>query len=264
MKGAPESILTLDLGNTSLTAGVWNKGSLVDSWSSPFREMSLRKRLASLRQAGGIDGAILASVVPGRNQALLAACRDVLGLKCLVLDSKTPTGLKICYRKPGQVGADRIANAVGAFHRYGAPLIVIDFGTAITFDVVSRKFEYLGGVIAPGLGISTQALFRKAALLPKVEISRPQNILGQETSDAIRAGVFWGTLGLVERILKELKKELGWGKETRLVATGGHARLILGRSRLIKHIDPHLTLRGLYLIIQKITTKTQRHGENKK
>jgi len=255
-----KKLLTLDLGNTALTAGVWEEGSLIEDWSLPFSPESFTARLTLLEQEGGIDGAILASVVPRQTDSILSICSQVLGIDCLVLDSNTPTGLKILYRYPKKVGADRIANAVGAYHFYGGPVIVADFGTAITFDVVSNNFEYLGGVIAPGLKISTQALFNRAALLPEVEISIPGTVLGKDTGGAIRSGVFWGTLGLVERIIQELKQELGWGNETKLVATGGNSALILSRSSLIKNIDPHLTLRGLYLIAKKIyATKAQRH-----
>ncbi len=245
-----KKILTLDLGNTALAAGVWEGGRLAEKWSEPFTVRSLESRLREVRSRGGVDSAILASVVPERNLPLIGVCRRRLGIECRLLTSQTPTGLKNLYSNPKQVGADRIANAVGAFRRYGGPVIVVDFGTAITFDVVSKDFEYLGGVIAPGLGISTEALFRKAALLPKAEITLPRGVLGRETTEAIRSGVYWGTLGLVEKIIRELKKELGWGRETRLVATGGHAALILSNSRLIRKIDPHLTLYGLYLIAE--------------
>ncbi len=253
----PNTLLTLDLGNTALTTGIWEEDSLIEDWSSQFSPESLTTRLTLLK--GSIDAAILSSVVPRQTDSILSICRKVLGIECLVLNSKTPTGLKILYHQPEQVGGDRIANAVAAYQIYGGPVIVVDFGTAITFDVVSKDFEYLGGVIAPGLKISTQALFNKAALLPKVEISIPKNVLGRDTEAAIRSGVFWGTLGLVERIIRELKKELGWGSETRLVATGGNSPLILSRSTLIENIDPHLTLRGLYLIAEKIATKARRH-----
>jgi type III pantothenate kinase len=242
------TILTLDLGNTALAAGVWEDGRLGEKWSQPFTVRGLDTRLRKLRDRAGIDSAILASVVPARNPALLRVCRRRLGIDCRLLTSRTPTGLKNLYSHPEQVGADRIANAVGAFHRYGGPAIVVDFGTAITFDVITEKFEYLGGVIAPGLGISTEALFKKAALLPRAEISLPRGVLGRETAEAIRSGVYWGTLGLVEKIIRELKRELGWGRETRLVATGGHAPLILSGSRTIRKIAPDLTLYGLYLI----------------
>lgn len=240
-------ILTLDLGNTALAAGFWEAGRLVENWSAPFSVRGFEARLRELRSRRRIASAILASVVPARNDSILRTCRR-RGIDCLLLTARTPTGLKIRYTDPKQVGADRLANAVGAFRRYGGPTIVVDFGTAITFDVVSEKSEYLGGVIAPGLGISTEALFRKTALLPKAEIALPKGVLGRETSEAIRSGVYWGTLGLVEKIIRELKSELGWGRETRLVATGGHARLILSSSRLIRKIDPDLTLYGLYLI----------------
>ncbi len=240
-------ILTLDLGNTALTGGLWEDGRLVEEWSGPSTVRSLERRLRKISSGRRIESAILASVVPRRNAPTIAACRRA-GIDCRLLTSRTDTGLKILYSRPEQVGPDRIANAVGAYRRYGGPAIVVDFGTAITFDVISENFEYLGGVIAPGLGISTEALFRKAALLPRARIQLPRGVLGRETSEAIRSGVYWGTLGLVEKIIRELKKELGWGRETRLVATGGHAGLILSRSRLIQKIDPHLTLYGLYLI----------------
>ncbi len=240
-------ILTLDLGNTALAAGLWDTGHLVENWSARFTVRGLESRLRKILSRRRIDSAILASVVPAWNDSLLETCHR-RGIACAFLTPETATGLKILYSNPKQVGADRIANAIGAFHRYGGPTIVVDFGTAITFDVISEKFEYLGGVIAPGLGISTEALSQKAALLPKARIGLPEGVLGRETSEAIRSGVYWGTLGLVERIIRELKKELGWGRETRLIATGGHASLILSRSRLIRKIDPHLTLYGLYLI----------------
>ncbi len=240
-------ILTLDLGNTALTGGLWEDGRLVKNWSGSSSVRNLEKQLREISSGQQIGTAILASVVPRRNARFLTACRR-WGIDCRLLTSRTDTGLKILYSQPEQVGADRIANAVGAYRRYGGPAIVVDFGTAITFDVISPDFEYLGGVIAPGLGISTEALFRKAALLPRARIELPKGVLGRKTSEAIRSGVYWGTLGLVEKIIRELKKELGWGRETRLIATGGHAGLILSRSRMIRKIDPHLTLYGLYLI----------------
>lgn len=255
-----KKVLTLDLGNTALAGGFWEGEVLRENWSlaltgGPFRRR-LKKRLQDLKEGGGIDSAILASVVPQKTEWVLSLCRSVLNVEAYILTANTPTGLKITYHHPEKVGADRIANAVGAYRLYGGPVIVVDFGTAITFDVISKKFEYLGGVIAPGLEISTQALFKKAALLPRIKISVPEKILGQDTASAIRSGVFYGTLGLVERIIKELKNELGWGKEVRLVATGGQAKLILSGSRIIKAIDPFLTLKGLYLIAQKLEQKT--------
>jgi len=256
-----KKLLTLDLGNTALTAGIWEGASLTKDWSSAFDPESFSARLTTLRERGRVDTAILSSVVPSQTDAILSSCRKVLGLDCLVLNARTPTGLKIFCSQPEQVGGDRIANAVGAYHIYGGPVIVVDFGTAITFDVVSKDFEYLGGVIAPGLKISTQALFSKAALLPEVKISIPETVLGRDTVASIRSGVFWGTLGLVERIIRELKKELHWGNETKLVATGGNSSLILSRSTLIENIDPFLTLRGLYLIAEKISPP--RHEDTK-
>lgn len=249
-------LITLDLGNTALTGASWRGEELLSSWTfsvtgKTFRDQ-LRRKLLKLKEAGRPDFVLLASVVPSRTEAVREICRSVLKVPCRRLTSATTTGLTIRYRQPRQVGADRIANAVGVYHLYGSPAIVVDFGTAITFDVVSKNFEYLGGVIAPGLTISIRALFQQAALLPRVEINLPERILGRDTSAAIRSGVYYGTLGLVEKIIRELKKELGWGRETVLVATGGQAHLILSHSRLIRIIDPLLTLKGLRLIAQKL------------
>ena len=252
-------ILTLDLGNTTLAGGVWEEGALKDNWSylkagGEFRK-KLAKKFKELEKAGGVDSALFASVVPRETESVLSLCRKWLNVDCHLLSASTPTGLKIFYHPPEQMGADRIANAVGVYRCYGAPAIVVDFGTAITFDVVSKRFEYLGGVIAPGLGISTEALFRKTALLPRVKISPPERILGRDTISAIQAGVFYGTLGLIEKIIRELKKELGWKRDVKLVATGGQARLILSRSRLIRIIDPFLTLKGLFFICRELNSR---------
>ena len=253
--------LTLDLGNTTLRGGIWRDGSLLSDWIidaiSPDFFHVLEKKLGSIGEQGGIDFVILSSVVPDRNSRVRRVVRDCFHRECYSLTFETPTGMTIKYDRPEQIGADRIANSVGAYLTYGGPVIAVDFGTAITFDVVSGDFEYLGGVIAPGLEISTSTLFQKAALLPRVKISLPDGVLGRTTEDAIRSGVFWGTVGLVEEIIRRLRDELGWGDETRFVATGGHSRLLLAQSRLIQTIDPDLTLRGLYLIARKITPLTR-------
>lgn len=246
-----KTLLTLDLGNTALSGAVWRNGRLARPWFIRVGKGSFPGRLeAWLRNLGRrekIGEAILASVVPARDSAIRRLCRGLLGVSCRDLKDCLPPDLVIRYRRPADVGADRLANAIGAYRLYGGPAIVVDFGTAITFDVVSGDFEYLGGVIAPGVQISAEALFRRTALLPTVEIRPPERVLGEDTVSAIRSGVHFGTLGLVERVARELKKELGWGRGVKMIATGGQARAILSRSRLIRIIDPHLTLRGLYL-----------------
>jgi type III pantothenate kinase len=246
-----KALLTLDLGNTALSGAVWKDGRLTRPWFIQIAKGRFGSRLETwLRGLGRkeeIGEAILASVVPAHDPVIAGLCRKILGVPCRRLRDRLPPDLTIRYHRPRDVGADRLANAIGAYCLYGGPAIVVDFGTAITFDVVSRKFEYLGGAIAPGLQISAEALFQKTALLPTVEITIPERVLGQDTVSAIRSGVYFGTLGLVERVARELKKELGWGREVKMIATGGQARLILSRSRLIRVIDPYLTLRGLYI-----------------
>lgn len=247
------SLLTLDLGNTALSGAVWKNGRLTRPWFIKVAKGRFPRRLGiwlkELSRKEEIGEAILASVVPSRDAVIGNLCRRILGVPCRRLEDRLPSDLIIRYRRPRDVGADRLANAIAAYRLFGGPAIVVDFGTAITFDVISRKFEYLGGVIAPGIQISAEALFQRTSLLPRIEIVRPAGlrVLGQDTVSAIRSGVYFGTLGLVERVARELKRELGWGRETRLIATGGQARLILSRSRLIRVIDPYLTLRGLYI-----------------
>nr|HPQ67421.1 type III pantothenate kinase [bacterium] len=207
---------------------------------------------ARLRQGAPIDRALLASVCPPREPPVVGAVRRELGLPCPKLTFRTDTGMRFGCRFPSRVGADRIANAVGVHTLYGAPALVVDFGTAVTVDAVGAGFEYLGGVIAPGLGISTAALFREAALLPEVRLRKPRRVLGRDTVSAIRSGVYWGTLGAVETLIGKLLRELGWGGETRLVATGGHARFILGEEPSLPFVvDPLLTLKGLRIILER-------------
>ncbi len=248
------TILTLDLGNTALKAGWWRGEKLFRVWKleveRPGFVSALERRLRA-EPAPAVASAVLSSVVPELTARVAAACRKSAGVSPLILDHRVRTGIGIRYRDPARVGADRIAAAAGVRVHHGLPAIVIDFGTATTFDVISRDSEYLGGVIAPGAGIATEALSRRAALLPLVKIGRPRKVLGRDTPGAIRSGVYFGIIGLVERVVRELKRELQWRGPVKIVATGGHAGMIAARCSVITAVDPHLVLKGLRVIADK-------------
>lgn len=204
--------------------------------------------LAGLDQAS-INGVIISSVVPPVNWTLAEVARIYFGQKALFVELGVKTGMAVMVDNPLEVGADRIVNSVAAFHRFGGPCIVVDFGTAITFDVISAKGEYLGGVIAPGLGISSEALFSRAARLPRVEIKDPGKVIGTNTVTHMQAGLYYGAIDMVDGMLSRIKAELG--SDVTVVATGGQARLVAKGSKQIQHTDEFLTLTGLRLIWEK-------------
>ncbi|HTV14103.1 MAG TPA: type III pantothenate kinase [Acidobacteriaceae bacterium] len=213
--------------------------------------------IRSLLESEGVEsstirGIVVASVVPPIDWILRQFCERYFNQKPLFIEPGVKTGLPILTDNPGEVGADRVANCVGAFHLYGGPTIVVDLGTATNFDVVSRKGEFLGGAIAPGLSISAEALFARAARLPRVEIRRPAKIIGTNTVDNLQIGLFWGHIGLVDSILERMIAELG--TETKCVATGGLAHLIARESKYITEVNEMLTLEGLRLIYDRNRT----------
>lgn len=255
-------LLVIDIGNTNTALGIYDNENLIASW----RLTTVRDRTADeigvlARQMFDFDeidyrkisGVIVASVVPPLNFAFQKMSEKYFGHRAIFVDNSIDFGLEIKYNPPSDVGADRIVDAVAAVHRYGAPCIVVDFGTATTFDAINKDEQYLGGVITPGITISSDALFSRAAKLPRVEIKRPENIIGNTTVGSIQSGLYYGYAGLVDGILKRMIEELG--EKTKVVATGGLAPLISQASDLIEEIDETLTLEGLRLIYEKLNLK---------
>jgi len=257
-------LLVLNVNNTNTVIAVYTlkpegtTGDLRATWRISTRQgqtadeygILVRSLLASEGvESGAIRGIVIASVVPPVDWILRQFCERYFGQKPLFIEPGVKTGLPILTDNPAEVGADRVANCVGAFAQYGGPTIVVDFGTATNFDVVSKKGEFLGGAIAPGLNISAEALFARAARLPRVEIRRPAKVIGTNTVDNLQIGLFWGHIGLVDAILERMIGELG--TETKCVATGGLAHLIALKSRYISEVNDMLTLDGLRLIYDR-------------
>lgn len=251
-------ILVFDVGNTNIVLGVYEEKNLVEHWCISTATQRTADEYAVLLKAlfdgsglafKRIDGIIISSVVPPLMMALEFMSKKYFGFPPLVVGPGIKTGIQIKYENPREVGADRIVNAIAGYELYGGPLIIVDFGTATTFCAITEKGEYLGGAIAPGVGISTEALFARAAKLPRVELVKPAAVIGKNTVNSMQSGIIYGFAGQVDAIISRMKKELPGNPL--VVATGDLAELMAQEARNIGRVDPLLTLTGLRIIYER-------------
>jgi type III pantothenate kinase len=250
-------LLALDVGNTNITVGVFDGSKLKATWrigtdvhrtSDEYGSLFVHLLEHNGLAPASINEAVLCSVVPPLVGVFEEMCRRYFKTRPLVVEAGVKTGVKICLDNPREVGADRVVNAVAAHHLYGGPVIVIDLGTAITFDAVSEEGDYLGGAIAPGIAIATEALFTRTAALPRLELDVPKRAIGRNTVAAMLSGVVYGYAGLIEGVVSRIQKELG--VKAKVVATGGYAELLARETPVIEEVNPDLTLVGLRLIYE--------------
>jgi type III pantothenate kinase len=251
-------LLALDAGNSNITIGAFDGRKLVCQWRlRTVHEQTADEwgiLLQNLFSPVGlnietVDGMIISSVVPPIDSTLAFMAQRYFHIDALFVGPRTDIGMPVRYDNPNEVGADRLVNAVAAIAKYGSPCVVVDMGTTINFDVVSRQGEYLGGAIAVGIGIAIDALFSKTARLPLVDFRRPKGVIGTNTVASIQSGLYYGAIGMIDGIVERIVAELG--PDTKTVATGGQAHMIVDGSRFLKTVDEHLTLEGLQMIWER-------------
>jgi type III pantothenate kinase len=253
-------LLAIDVGNTDTVLGLFRGEQLIDEWRMQSRPSLASRDLRAyvrtfIEETGSaprdIEGVVISSVIPKLSRSFGTMARTYLGRKPVIISGDMDAGMRVLYDDPARLGADRLCNAVAAFARYGGPAIVIDFGTATTFDVVSSKGEYLGGVIAPGVQSAAAALSRRTAVLPSVDLLFPERVIGTNTVAGMQAGIMYGALEAMEGIVRRIKDVVG--KKATVIATGGYARLISEQSRTITRLEPALVLEGARLIYERVT-----------
>lgn len=248
-------LLAIDVGNTGIAFGVfegetlratWNVATDLNKTADEYAVLLLNLLSRENLALSDIDHAIIACVVPPLEPIFEELSQRYLGTSPLVVGPGVKTGVRVCLDNPREAGADRVVNAVAAHRLYGGPLIVIDFGTATTLDTISEEGDYLGGAIAPGIGISAEALFQRASKLPRIELIPPEHAIGRNTVTAMQSGIMFGYVGLIESLVARIRRELG--AKARVVATGGLANVIAKETKVVDVVNPHLTLIGLRLI----------------
>ena len=253
-------LLVIDVGNTETVFGLYKQKTLQSHWRMSSRSNKSADECWILLKSWmgedhykirDIKGIAISSVVPSLTRVLRWMTTDRFGIEPLVISADTDTGMKVLYDSPRDVGSDRICNAVAGFNLYGGPLIIVDFGTATTFDIISARGEYIGGAIALGLQGASQELHRLAAKLPKVELAFPAHVAGSTTEESMQSGIMWGTVAMIDGLIGMIREEMGW-KEVRVIGTGGVAELLAGKSKTIEKVDPFLTLEGIRLIHERI------------
>jgi type III pantothenate kinase len=251
-------LLALDAGNSNITIGAFEGRKLISQWRlRTVHEQTSDEwgiLLRNLFSPAGldiekVDGIIVCSVVPPIDSTLAAMTKRYFKREAMFVGPRTDLGLAIRYDNPNEVGADRLVNGVAGFYKYGGPCVIVDFGTTINFDVISRDAEYLGGAIAVGIGIAIDALFSRTARLPLVEFRPPKDVVGTNTVASMQSGLYFGAIGMIDGILERIIDKLG--PETKAVATGGQAQMIVSGSRYLKVVDEHLTLEGLAMIWER-------------
>ena len=254
-------ILLIDIGNTNIVLGIYDKNKKIKSWRLETRQTKTDDEYGSQIESiltheniktEDIKDVVIASVVPTLQHTFKVLCKKYLNRTPIVVGENTRTGMPIKHDNPREVGADRIANSVALVEHYKLPAILIDMGTAVTFDVVSKNGEYLGGAISPGLGIASEALFERTSKLPRIEVIKPKNAIGKSTVDAMKSGLFYGFIGLIDNVIEQILLELNEDKDNvSIIATGGYSEMITKNSKYLQSNDQDITLEGMRIIYEK-------------